>query len=53
MSNGYINDLSEFTGMVIDKDGIRLTDGSLGFGETITENLIKNNTQTEQPCGYQ
>jgi len=52
-SKNYVDELADFTGIVIDKDGIRITDGELGVGDgTITQELIENNTTNEQPCGY-
>jgi len=58
MDKGYVNNLNDFTGVVIDKNGIRITEGGLGLnseltGQPITVQEILDNTQSEQPCGYQ
>ena len=55
MDKGTVSNLNDFTGVVIDKDGIRITEGGLGLaseltGQPITGQEILNNTQTEEPC---
>jgi len=53
LQQGYIESPADFTTLVLDEDGIRETNGFLGYFGNIDGDDIKDNTNDIEPCGYQ
>jgi len=52
LQQGYIESPADFTTLVLDEDGIRETNGLLGYFENVDGDDIKDNTNDIEPCGY-